>query len=124
MAALPFLAVFFEPMPVYEYRCEACGRKFSALVGMTAEPDDEACPHCGSKQAQRLVSRFARYRNEDGRLDEIAGRLDTMSDPDSPAEMRAMAREIGKAMDEDVSDEMEEMLEGDFEAPEGDGFAD
>lgn len=107
-------------MPVYEYRCESCGRKFSALVGMTSEPDDDTCPHCGSKQARRLVSRFARYRNEDGRMDEIADRLDSIGDPDSPSEMRAMAREIGKAMDEDVADEMEEMLEADFESPADD----
>lgn len=88
---------------------------------MTAEPDDESCPHCGSKDVQRLVSRFARYRNEDDRMDEIADRLDFVGDPDSPSQMRAMAREIGKAMDEDVSDEMEEMLEMDFEAPAEEG---
>lgn len=105
-------------MPVYEYRCEACGRKFSALVGMTAEPDNEACPHCGSPNARRLVSRFARYRNEDDRMEEVADRLDSIGDPDSPSAMRAFAREIGKAMDEDVADEMEEMLESDFESPD------
>ncbi|MEA2554499.1 MAG: hypothetical protein QOJ65_2675 [Fimbriimonadaceae bacterium] len=105
-------------MPVYEYRCGACGKKFSSLIGMTAQPDDERCPFCGAAGAERLVSRFARYRNEDARMDEIADRLDTMDEPDSPTEMRSMMRDIGKAMDEDVSDEMEEMLESDLENPE------
>jgi hypothetical protein len=51
-------------------------------------------------------------------MDEIADRLDTMDEPDSPTGMRSMMRDIGKAMDEDVSDEMEEMLESDLENPE------
>lgn len=98
-------------MPVYEYRCADCGKRFQALIGVVAGADDERCPHCGSRQASRLVSRFARYRNEDDRIDEIADRLETMGEPDSPAKMREMVREMGKAMDEDTSDEMEEMWE-------------
>jgi putative FmdB family regulatory protein len=102
-------------MPVYEYRCKGCGKKFSALVGMTAQPDDERCPNCGGSETERLVSRFARYRNEDARMDEMAERLDSLGEPESPQEMRSMMREMGKALDEDVSDEMEEMLETDLE---------
>lgn len=102
-------------MPVYEFRCQACSKKFSLLMGMTAEPDGEACPHCGSRDISRLVSRFARLRNEDARMDEVVDRLETMNDPDNPSEMRQMAREIGKAMDEDVSEELEEMFESDLE---------
>ena len=101
-------------MPVYEYRCESCGRKFSALIGMVAQPDDETCPHCKSTETKKLVSRFARYRNEDDRVDEIADRLENMGDPDSHSEMRELVREMGKAMDEDVSDEMEEVFEADM----------
>jgi putative FmdB family regulatory protein len=102
-------------MPVYEYRCGACGKKFSALVGMTAEPDDESCPHCGSPHAQRIVSRIAKFRTEDDRIDELADRFETMAEPESPAEMREMVRDMGKAMDDDMADEMEEMFEADME---------
>jgi putative FmdB family regulatory protein len=101
-------------MPVYEYRCSGCSRKFQALVGMVAGADEVACPHCGSKEALKLVSRFARYRSEDDRIDALADQVELMGEPDSAAEMRRVARELGKAMDEDLSDEMEEMLEGDL----------
>lgn len=109
-------------MPIYEYRCAACGKKFSALVGMTAEPDDEACPHCGSPNAQRLVSRVAKFRSEDGRIDELADRFEDMGEPESPAEMREMVKDMGRAMDDDMADEMEEMFEADMEgkSPEDD----
>jgi len=103
-------------MPIFEFRCQSCGKKFSALIGMTSEPDDEMCPHCASSSVSKLVSRVARYRTEDDRVGEIADRLDAMDEPDSPAEMRQMVKEMGKALDEDVSDEIEEMFEADIES--------
>lgn len=106
------------PMPVYEFRCLSCKAKFATLIGMTAEPDDERCPKCGSTETKRLVSRFARARNEDARIDELADRVETMSEPDSPGAMRRLVRDMGKAMDEDMADEMEEMYETDLS---GDG---
>ncbi|HTQ11413.1 MAG TPA: FmdB family zinc ribbon protein [Fimbriimonadaceae bacterium] len=105
-------------MPVYEYRCSDCGRKFQALMGVVAVDDDEKCPFCGSSNTAKLVSRFARYRNEDDRIDEIADRMEAMGEPDSPSQMREIVREMGKAMDEDTSDEMEEMFESDLEGEE------
>ncbi|CAN5404469.1 hypothetical protein BH11ARM2_BH11ARM2_26590 [soil metagenome] len=102
-------------MPVFEYRCGSCGKKFSALLGMTTGEEVVRCRHCGAEQgATKLVSRFARYRSEDDRIDAIADRLETMGEPDSASEMREVVRELGKAMDEDVSDEMEEMFEADM----------
>ena len=101
-------------MPVYEYRCNDCKRKFSALIGMVAEPDDEKCPNCGSVSTSKLVSRFARYRSEDDRIDALADRLETMNEPESTSEMRQMMREMGKATDEDNADEMEELFEAEM----------
>jgi putative FmdB family regulatory protein len=101
-------------MPIFEYRCADCGRKFSALIGMTAQPDDSRCPHCRTENTTKLVSRFARYRSEDDRLDAMADRLETMGEPESPSEMREVMRELGKAMDDDASDDMEEMFEADM----------
>lgn len=47
-------------------------------------------------------------------MDEIADKIESYGEPESPSEMRNMARELGKAMDDDVSDEMEEMFEADL----------
>lgn len=102
-------------MPVFEFRCQDCKKRFSLLVGMTAEKHDEKCPHCSSVNIAKLVSRFSRLRSEDDKMDEISDNLELMGDPDSPTKMREMVREMGKAMDEDASDEMEEMFEADME---------
>lgn len=105
-------------MPVYEMNCKNCGKRFSVLMGVIAESDDETCPHCGSKKTIRLISRFARYRAEDERLDELAGKVEGMPEPKSYIEMRKTMREMGSALDDSAADEMEEFLEADLEGGE------
>lgn len=102
-------------VPVYEYRCQKCAAKFQVLVGMVAGPEEEKCPKCGSTEVGRLISRFMKGRTEDARVDELADRLEIYGEPDSSSEARALMREMGKAMDEDSADEMEEMFEADME---------
>lgn len=43
-------------MPLYDYHCKACDAEFELLVRSTTVP---ACPHCGSADLQRAVSRIA-----------------------------------------------------------------
>jgi len=52
-------------MPIYEYRCEACAKRSSALLATYSSPDP-ACPHCGKPARRRLVSTFATVRSEEG----------------------------------------------------------
>lgn len=103
-------------MPIYEYRCSACQAKFSLLIGMVAEPDEEVCPKCGANEISRLVSKFRRGRTEDDRLDELADRVEVMGEPESVGEMRDFVKEMGRASDDDYGDDLEEMFEADMES--------
>jgi putative FmdB family regulatory protein len=51
-------------MPIYEYRCDECGKKSSALLSSYSTPDP-ACPHCGKPALKRLVSTFATVSSGD-----------------------------------------------------------
>ncbi|MCW5937146.1 MAG: zinc ribbon domain-containing protein [Fimbriimonadaceae bacterium] len=102
-------------MPLYEFRCGGCGRKVTLLVGVVASDGADCCPHCGSADLTKLVSRFRRGRSEDDRVDELADRVELMGEPDSSSGMRSLVREMGKAMDDDMADEMEELFETDME---------
>ena len=42
-------------MPIYEYRCEACGRQHEALQKISDKPL-KACPSCGKRALKRLMS--------------------------------------------------------------------
>jgi putative FmdB family regulatory protein len=52
-------------MPIYEYVCEECGKRSSALLPRFSSPDPE-CPHCGKPALRRLVSTFATVSSGEG----------------------------------------------------------
>ena len=45
-------------MPVYEYKCSKCNRKFDVLHKSTTIQDDVHCPVCDSKENKKLFSKF------------------------------------------------------------------
>jgi putative FmdB family regulatory protein len=42
-------------MPIYEYRCAACGHELEKIQRMSDEPLTD-CPDCGAGELRRLVS--------------------------------------------------------------------
>ncbi|MEP6753117.1 MAG: zinc ribbon domain-containing protein [Candidatus Dormiibacterota bacterium] len=59
-------------MPIYEYRCEQCGKKSSTLLPSFSSPDP-VCPHCGKPALRRLVSSFATVSSGDDGGDDFGG---------------------------------------------------
>ena len=43
-------------MPLYDFRCRACGAEFEALV---RAPDLPVCPDCAATDLERLLSGFS-----------------------------------------------------------------
>jgi len=59
-------------MPIYEYRCEECGKRSSALLPSYSSPDP-VCPQCGKPALRRLVSTFATARSGEDGGDDFGG---------------------------------------------------
>ena len=53
---LSFLLYCYS-MPIFEYRCRKCGHEFERIIFGT--PDKIDCPHCESREIQKLLSSFA-----------------------------------------------------------------
>ena len=51
-------------MPIYEYRCGACGHVFDALQKMSDEPLRD-CPECGAPELKKALS-APRFRLKGG----------------------------------------------------------
>ncbi len=110
-------------MPIYEYRCEGCGRKVSILFKRIGEKEDATCPQCGSPRLVRLFSRFAFGRSDETRMERLADDTSLAgvdeSDPKSMARwMRRMGQELGEEAGEDFEQAMEEMETGSESAEE------
>jgi len=116
-------------MPIYEYRCRTCGRRYSVLTLRVSETPDPQCDRCGSRDATRLLSRFAMPKSEESRLDALSdpgalGDLDE-SDPKSVSRwMRKMGKEMGDELGGEDFDQMMDEIEsggGDDDGPAGEG---
>ena len=101
-------------MPLFEFRCLDCQKRFTFLTGVIVENNEPKCPRCGSAQLKKLISRVGRGRNDDDRMEAMADRLET-ANMDDPRDLRRFAREMGREMSaetgEDMTDELEQMIE-------------
>ncbi len=97
-------------MPLYDYKCTDCGTQFTLLMGVVAEGPNETCPHCGSGQVSRLISRFSRLRSEDEIVDSLAD-PSRFGDLDDPEEMRGFMRNAASELGDDLGDDFDEALD-------------
>jgi putative FmdB family regulatory protein len=113
-------------MPIYEYRCRACGKKSTFLILTPSHPRPLVCRYCGGGDLEKLVSRIAILRSEEDRMEDLADAAEMSgldeNDPRSVARwMKKMGREMGEDLGEDMDRSMEEAL---GESGEADGTSD
>ena len=74
-------------MPIYEYRCEACGHELEALQKLS-DPPLQDCPECKAPQLRKKIS-AAGFRLKGGGWYETdfksAGKKNLAGDSDKPA---------------------------------------
>lgn len=46
-------------MPIYEFRCKACGARFEAILPVGNRGTKLSCPECGEKAPKKMPSVFA-----------------------------------------------------------------
>jgi putative FmdB family regulatory protein len=99
-------------VPIYEFRCQACGRRVSVFQRSIGAPVDAACSNCGSTKLRRLVSRFAVVRGEEALMDNLDDdSLMAGVDENDPKSVAAWARKMSSRFGEDAGPEFDEMLE-------------
>ena len=103
-------------MPIYEYRCNECGKISEFLLIKTDPTFIPQCKRCKSKKMSRVLSWVRVIRSEESRMERLAdpskwGGLDE-NDPKSMAKwMKRMGKEMGEDMGEDVDQMVDEAME-------------
>jgi len=103
-------------MPIYEYRCEVCGKISEFLLIKTDEVFTPQCKRCKSKKMTRVLSKVRVIRSEESRMESLAdpskwGDLDE-KDPKSMAKMmKKLGKEFGEELGEDADQMVDEAME-------------
>ena len=109
-------------MPIYEYRCRKCKRKFEKITFRVSEEVSVDCSHCGSIEVERIPSRVRVRLSEETRMERLAdpsrfSGLDE-NDPKSMAKwMKSMSKEMGEDLGEDF--DVDAMMDEAMEEKEG-----
>lgn len=112
-------------MPIYEYRCQDCGKRpsifFKSLTAVEASP---ACPQCGGRHLTRLISRTAQVLSEDSRLERLSEGDLSGVDENDPRSMARWAKKMGQEMGgdelgEDFDQAVDEMGDAGPDGPAG-----
>jgi putative FmdB family regulatory protein len=98
-------------MPVYEFRCNACGAPVSVFVRSMNSPVNGKCERCGSTDLRRLLSRFAVIKSSGGDFDGLDDSMLDGLDESDPRAMAGWARKMQREMGEDMGPEWDDMVD-------------
>jgi putative FmdB family regulatory protein len=108
-------------MPIYEFKCQDCGRLSSVFVKRMRSSYRARCQHCGGRNLKRAVSRFAYHKSEQSILEEHGGEPKRLEDYKDP---RQIGRWVERKFSEEgleLPDETRKMIdaarEGEFPEP-------
>jgi len=108
-------------MPIYEFKCQDCGRLTSVFVKRMRSPYRARCQHCGGRNLKRAVSRFAYHKSEQSILEEHGSEPKRLEDYKDP---RQIGRWVERKFSEEgleLPDETRKMIdaarEGEFPEP-------
>jgi putative FmdB family regulatory protein len=106
-------------MPIYEYRCQDCGRKSVFMTLSVKSALEPKCRKCGSLNLEKLVSRVAVSRSEESRLDSLADPSNLSGlDENDPKSVARWMKKMGKEMGEDVGEDFDQSIDEAMEEAE------
>jgi len=99
-------------VPIYEYRCHECGKKFELLILHAEKEFPAQCVHCQNKNIVRLISRVRVIRSEESRLESLADPSKMSFNENDPRSIAKWVKKMGKEAGEDIGDDaVDQMVE-------------
>lgn len=107
-------------MPIYEFECRKCKRKFGALVLSRGRLGEVRCKSCGSPELERLWSRFSSPKSEEARMESLADPSSLAGlDENDPKSVTRLMKKMGREMGEDLGDDFDQAVEEEMAGGEG-----
>ncbi len=99
-------------MPIYEYRCQDCGKKSTFITLSVKSQFEVRCKRCKSRNLEKIISPVAVFRSEESRMESLAdpSRMAGLDEKDPESVARWM-KKMGKEMGEDLGDDLDQLAE-------------
>lgn len=97
-------------MPIYEFRCQGCGKVVSVFQRRMGAAVAARCDGCGGEQLERMMSRFAFRRSFDFESENFDESMMDGPDENDPRAMARWARQMGGQMGQEMGPEFDEMI--------------
>ncbi len=108
-------------MPIYEYKCQDCGRLTSVFVKSISGGVAASCRHCGGANLSRAVSGFAYHKSEQTILAKYGSEPKRLEDYRDPRQIGRWVERRFKEMGEEMPGQTRKMIdaarEGDLPPP-------
>ena len=108
-------------MPIYEFKCGACGRLSSVFTRSVSAPVNSKCKHCGSPKLDRVLSRFAHHKSEGDILRDYGAEPKRLEDYKDARQIGRWAErkfdEFGIDMPQEAREMIDAAREGEFPEP-------
>ncbi|MBI4213610.1 MAG: zinc ribbon domain-containing protein [Chloroflexi bacterium] len=112
-------------MPIYEYRCNACGQQSQLFFRSFSSAGEVRCPHCESTDLGRVPSRVAYVRSESSYQDFLTDPSNFEGvDYNDPRAVASWAQRIGQAAGMDLGSDYQDLVEGVSEGGSGGDLSD
>jgi putative FmdB family regulatory protein len=107
-------------MPIYEYFCQECKKVSSYLVLNPHQPFRPKCKRCSGSKMTRMISRVARIRSDESRLESLADPRHLADiDEKDPSSMARWMKRMGKELGEDMGEDFDAMVDEAMEEERG-----
>lgn len=110
-----------KEMPIYEFKCQDCGKLNSVFTRSVSSPVSAACEDCGSKKLDKALSKFAVHKSEGDILRDYGSEPKRLEDYKDPRQIGRWAErkfdEYGVDMPEEARNMIDAAREGDFPDP-------
>jgi len=99
-------------MPIYQYRCLNCKKRFEVLLSYTEYGvKGVLCPYCTSNQVQRRIGRIRIAKSEESRMDDLTDTTNLEGLENDPRALGRMMRKMSNEMGEEVGPEFNEVVD-------------
>ena len=98
-------------MPVYEYRCNDCRKRFDVRMSYAEYGTRPVvCTWCGSMHVDRKIGRVRVARSDEAHLEAMADPASMADFENDPKAMARMMRTMSSQMGEDMGAEFDEVV--------------